>query len=554
MISGGQKRCSCCMHLLEQGDVCSACGYDNQNSQTPPYCLPEGTCLKQRYYTGCVLGEGGFGITYLGWDQTLSIPVAIKEYYPREFVRRNPVRSHSQVNRVDGETCAQQEYQKGMKAFLKEAQTLAQFQSLEGAAVVHDYFTENDTAYIVMEYIDGISVEEYVQKNGQIPAGQIQTMLRPVLDTLEEMHAHHIIHRDVSADNLMITRQGFMKLVDFGAARSTVNRDHTMTVIYKRGFAPEEQYRSKGQTGPWSDVYSVSAVMYYMLSGVMPEEASQRLVSDRTVPLDQMEGVALPKGWSDAIGKGMSVMAADRYQSIRALREALGESGRTACREHWGQERQEERRRKSLAAGEEELSTERIAGELLQAGKEQESRKERQLIREKALRAKRKIYLRIGLVLIVLVAAGAGIAMMRLNGQAQKEGRLPAQTSLAADMPSEQKTQGGTASPEQTTLGITATALPEQMTSIPKTTAEKTSSVTRSPDDKKPSERPDKTTDKASKREEKTTKVSRNRKKKTSATARPNKTEATPKTTKKKTTGQKDKKNVIGSLDTLLGE
>ena len=294
--------------------------------------------------------------------------------------------------------------------------------------------------------------------------------------------------------------------------------------------------------------------MYYMLSGVMPEEASQRLVSDRTVPLDQMEGVALPKGWSDAIGKGMSVMAADRYQSIRALREALGESGRTACREHWGQERQEERRRKSLAAGEEELSTERIAGELLQAGKEQESRKERQLIREKALRAKRKIYLRIGLVLIVLVAAGAGIAMMRLNGQAQKEGRLPAQTSLAADMPSEQKTQGGTASPEQTTLGITATALPEQMTSIPKTTAEKTSSVTRSPDDKKPSERPDKTTDKASKREEKTTKVSRNRKKKTSATARPNKTEATPKTTKKKTTGQKDKKNVIGSLDTLLGE
>ena len=164
--------------------------------------------------------------------------------------------------------------------------------------------------------------------------------------------------------------------------------------------------------------------MYYMLSGVMPEEASQRLVSDRTVPLDQMEGVALPKGWSDAIGKGMSVMAADRYQSIRALREALGESGRTACREHWGQERQEERRRKSLAAGEEELSTERIAGELLQAGKEQESRKERQLIREKALRVKRKIYLRIGLVLIVLVAAGAGIAMMRLNGQAQKEAQI----------------------------------------------------------------------------------------------------------------------------------
>lgn len=570
MIIEGQRRCSCCMHLLEQGDVCSVCRYDNQNSRTPPYCLPEGTCLKERYYTGCILGEGGFGITYLGWDQTLSIPVAVKEYYPKEFVRRRPVSGSFGEKRVDGETYAQQEYQKGMEAFLKEAQTLAQFQALEGAAVVHDYFTENDTAYIVMEYIDGISVEEYVQKNGQMPAEQVRSMLRPVLDTLEEMHAHHIIHRDVSADNLMITRQGSMKLVDFGAARSTVNRDHTMTVMYKRGFAPEEQYRSKGETGPWSDIYSVCAVMYYMLSGVMPEEASQRLVSDRTVPLDQIEGLVLPDGWSVAIRKGMSVMAADRYQSIRELREALGESGRTACREHWGQERQEERRRKSLAAGEEELSTERIAGELLQAGKEQESRKKRQLIWEKALRAKRKIYLRIGLVLIVLVAAGAGVAMMRLNGQAQKEGRLPAQTSLAADMPSEQKTQGGTATalPEQMTPGITAqpaygtlgkttttpTSTAETTASIPKTTAEKTSSVTRSPDDKKPSERPDKTTDKASKREEKTTKVSRNRKKKTSATARPNKTEATPKTTKKKTTGQKDKKNVIGSLDTLLGE
>ena len=99
------------MHLLEQGDVCSVCRYDNQNSRTPPYCLPEGTCLKGRYYTGCILGEGGFGITYLGWDQTLSIPVAVKEYYPKEFVRRRPVGGSFGEKRVDGETYAQQEYQ-----------------------------------------------------------------------------------------------------------------------------------------------------------------------------------------------------------------------------------------------------------------------------------------------------------------------------------------------------------------------------------------------------------------------------------------------------------
>lgn len=428
MTIEGQRRCSCCMHLLEQGDVCSVCRYDNQNSRTPPYCLPEGTCLKERYYTGCILGEGGFGITYLGWDQTLSIPVAVKEYYPKEFVRRRPVSGSFGEKRVDGETYAQQEYQKGMEAFLKEAQTLAQFQALEGAAVVHDYFTENDTAYIVMEYIDGISVEEYVQKNGQMPAEQVRSMLRPVLDTLEEMHAHHIIHRDVSADNLMITRQGSMKLVDFGAARSTVNRDHTMTVMYKRGFAPEEQYRSKGETGPWSDIYSVCAVMYYMLSGVMPEEASQRLVSDRTVPLDQIEGLVLPDGWSVAIRKGMSVMAADRYQSIRELCEALGEKSVVLHNESWGQERQEQRRRRLRPAGEDELSTEHISGELLQVRRENNRQKEQR--QQEVLTAKRKRrYLLIGILAFVLLAAGAGLGLNMRNPSSSVFGGTGKQSS-----------------------------------------------------------------------------------------------------------------------------
>ena len=442
MIIEGQRRCSCCMHLLEQGDVCSVCRYDNQNSRTPPYCLPEGTCLKGRYYTGCILGEGGFGITYLGWDQTLSIPVAVKEYYPKEFVRRRPVSGSFGEKRVDGETYAQQEYQKGMEAFLKEAQTLAQFQALEGAAVVHDYFTENDTAYIVMEYIDGISVEEYVQKNGQMPAEQVRSMLRPVLDTLEEMHAHHIIHRDVSADNLMITRQGSMKLVDFGAARSTVNRDHTMTVMYKRGFAPEEQYRSKGETGPWSDIYSVCAVMYYMLSGVMPEEASQRLVSDRTVPLDQIEGLVLPDGWSEAIRKGMSVMAADRYQSIRELCEALGEKSVVLHNESWGQERQEQRRRRLKPAGEDELSTEHISGELLQVRRENNRQKEQR--QQEVLTAKRKRrYLLIGILAFVLLAAGAGFGLNMRNPSSSVFGGTGKQSSPKNGTHTEMPVQSG---------------------------------------------------------------------------------------------------------------
>ena len=145
------------MRPLKEGEVCSFCGCDNRKLQTPPYCLPPGTCLNHRYYTGLILGEGGFGITYIGWDQTLSIPVAIKEYYPKGIIRRTAADRYAQGAYCYDDSYVQGAYQKGLNAFLQEAKNLAHFNQLDGVAVVRDYFTENDTAYIVMDYIDAVS-------------------------------------------------------------------------------------------------------------------------------------------------------------------------------------------------------------------------------------------------------------------------------------------------------------------------------------------------------------------------------------------------------------
>lgn len=325
MITGKIERCIRCMRPLREGEVCSYCGCDNQKLQTPPYCLTPGTWLNHRYYTGLILGEGGFGITYIGWDQTLSIPVAIKEYYPKGIIRRTAAGQYAQGAYCYDDSYVQGAYQKGLNSFLQEAKNLARFNQLDGVAVVRDYFTENDTAYIVMDYIDGSSVEKYVKDQGRLSAEQVIKMLRPVMDTLQIMHENHMIHRDVSGDNLLVTRKGMAKLVDFGSARRMADSDKTITVMYKRGYAPEEQYRTKGEIGPWTDIYSICVVMYYMISGIMPEEATQRLLADKTVPLAGLDGIEITRKQSDAIEKGMAVLAEDRFTDMGQLLLALGE-------------------------------------------------------------------------------------------------------------------------------------------------------------------------------------------------------------------------------------
>lgn len=402
MITGKIKRCIRCMRPMQDGAVCPFCGCDNQKLQTPPYCLPPGTCLNHRYYTGLILGEGGFGITYIGWDQILSIPVAIKEYYPKGIIRRTAAGQYATGAYCYDDSYVQGAYQKGLNAFLQEAKNLARFNQLDGVAVVRDYFTENDTAYIVMDYIDGSSIEKYIKDQGRISVDQVIRMLRPVMDTLQVMHENHMIHRDVSGDNLLVTRKGLAKLVDFGSARRMADGDKTITVMYKRGYAPEEQYRAKGEIGPWTDIYSICVVMYYMISGIMPEEATQRLLMDKTVPLANLDGIEITQKQSDAIEKGMAVLAEDRFADVGQLLLALGEEPMTDAElrgyimpEEPGNEVEREKGSRKRVPEKTEVTTEMVYQELASSGpnRGREKRKKK---------------------LPVLLAAAAGLGLLAL--------------------------------------------------------------------------------------------------------------------------------------------
>ncbi len=292
-------------------------------NHTNSYCLPSGTLLNQRYTLMKVLGEGGFGITYLGRDEVLQSMIAVKEFYPEALVGRNVTRQE-EGNIYIHNGLSREAYEKSLKAFLQEARNLSQFLGTEGIVQVRDYFQENGTAYIIMEYIDGISIKQYVQKNGPVAYDKVLEMMEPVLRALQNIHKKQIIHRDLSADNIMITEDVKIKLIDFGSARYTTARENrTMTVLFKRGFAAEEQYRQKGNQGTWTDVYGISAAMYYMMAAEMPEESVERVIQDKLVPLADRKDIEIPGYVSDAISKGMAVMAKNRYQTIEELYEGL---------------------------------------------------------------------------------------------------------------------------------------------------------------------------------------------------------------------------------------
>ena len=367
---------------------------DKQN----PRALTVNTVLAGKYLVGPVLGEGGFGITYAGYDLNMETRIAIKEYFPVELVTRDTTRRSAgdggeasdssasgssapgasasggsipfangasvsdnlasasepsaggvsssgggsdRVISLSGEKS--KTYQQGLKKYVDEARNVSQFAGIPGIVSVKDFFYENNTAYIVMEYIEGISLKEYLkQKGGKLSEGESLAILRPVLEALEKVHAVGIVHRDISPDNIMLTfvEEGkagagqsgastiygnisAVKLIDFGAARMTSKNDQkSLTIILKHGYAPEEQYRSHGEQGPWTDVYALCAVLYRMLTGKVPEPAMDRLFSDELKRPEEL-GVKVTPAVSEAIMRGLAVKKEDRIQSVRELTDVL---------------------------------------------------------------------------------------------------------------------------------------------------------------------------------------------------------------------------------------
>ena len=311
--------CYNCMLPIE-GDAasCPHCGKPPRMG-APPHQLKPGTLLRDRYLIGRALGQGGFGITYIGLDTTLDLRVAIKEFYPNGYAYRDHDLTHA-VTVTDSGTAL---FRDGKQKFLREARILARFNEEPGIVSVHDFFEENNTAYIVMEYLDGITLKRFVNAGGNIPFDILLPMMKPLIRALGKVHEQGIIHRDISPDNIVVLPGNFLKLLDFGAARE-IGGDKSLSVMLKPGYAPEEQYRSRGRQGPWTDVYALCATMYYCLTGKRPEESVERAMNPDSGLITPSElGAKITPEQENVILHGMAVRNSERYQSMQELEEAL---------------------------------------------------------------------------------------------------------------------------------------------------------------------------------------------------------------------------------------
>lgn len=282
--------------------------------------LSSGTILSERYRIEHVLGEGGFGITYAGRQIERGQKVAIKEYFPAELASRENADSNQNLHIFRGEK--EIEFEKGRKRFLREAEVLREFQYLDGIVTVMDYFECNHTAYIVMEYIEGITLKQYVRDNGALSFAEIIELLAPVIKSMIQIHKKDLIHRDISPDNLLIGLDNKARLIDFGAANWVKDKNKMQTVILKTGFAPPEQYLATGKQGPWTDVYAFSAMMLFALTGEMPIDSIARLQGDTLQQIDwQKFGV---EEWQiSAIHKGMALKVSERFKNLEEFYTAL---------------------------------------------------------------------------------------------------------------------------------------------------------------------------------------------------------------------------------------
>lgn len=312
------KRCNHCFCEIQgQVNVCPACGYYDGQPAKELYHLFPGTELHSRYIVGQVLGFGGFGITYKAWDSKLETVVAIKEYYPSGL-----------VNRVPGEQKVilfannkSKVYQTGLERFLDEAKNMAKFSTHPNIVNIFEFFEQNNTAYIVMEFLDGTTLSDFLKDNTLDVAGSLE-ITQKICMALKEIHSQGIIHRDVSPDNIFMCMDGSVKLIDFGAARFSANEEQQMTIILKPGYAPPEQYEKISKQGPWTDIYALGATLYRMLTGEKPEESTNRKVNDSLQSPREMNA-EVSENISNTVMKAMAIEQHMRFARVDDFLEGL---------------------------------------------------------------------------------------------------------------------------------------------------------------------------------------------------------------------------------------
>ncbi|MCC8013757.1 MAG: PASTA domain-containing protein, partial [Eubacterium sp.] len=320
------KCLGCMKEHNEKNGVCPYCGYDNNSKPTEAYHMVPGSILEGRYLIGRCVGQGGFGITYIGWDLQLERKIAVKEYFPSDFATR--ALGEQQLTIYNGDAADQ--FGAGLKSFIDEAQRLAKFNGIKGIVDIYDTFITNNTGYIVMEFLSGVSVKDMLKANGTLDYPTAKEIVVEMLYILNEVHKEGIIHRDIAPDNIFITDEGEFKLLDFGAARyASIVNSKSLSVILKPGYAPAEQYRRRGNQGPWTDIYALAATFYKLITGVTPPESMERINGDNLVPPSKL-GVQIPKNDEIILLNALNVMPENRVQNAKEFLDALG--GKRAVR------------------------------------------------------------------------------------------------------------------------------------------------------------------------------------------------------------------------------
>ena len=298
--------------------TCATCGAPLSGDPSSAFSgsLPPGTKLQGGVYSvGRVLGQGGFGITYLGGDIRARRPVAIKEFFPYGSTRRG-----SHVHPFGGLTAA--DYASSRDRFLDEARILAQFDH-PSIVDVYGTFEENSTAYMVMELLRGKTLGQLVEDRGPLPEHEAVDYIRRVGEALEVVHRASLLHRDLKPDNIMRTDAGDVELIDFGTARTfAAGKTGRMTTMVTPGYAPLEQYGQGVRFGPYTDVYALGATLYHILTGQMPAPATDRATGVDVKPPREVNP-AVSKVVSDAVMWAMAMRVDQRPQTVREFVDAL---------------------------------------------------------------------------------------------------------------------------------------------------------------------------------------------------------------------------------------
>lgn len=313
-------RCMKCMkQYSDEYDICPHCGYIRGSEPEEAYQLKSETVLNNRYVIGVAVGIGGFGITYKAWDMQLDKIVAIKEFFPSTLVNRDvdgvSVHLYSQKN--------EDEFDKGLMRFLQEGKQTAKFGNHPNIVNVFDMFQENNTAYLVMEFLDGLSLKDYILLNeGSIDSDTAIDILLSVITALKALHKSKIIHRDISPDNIFICLNKKIKLIDLGASIISNEDEKTKSVVLKPGYAPPEQYRNKSKQGPWTDIYALGATMYFALTGIVPDESVDRVANDELKSPKEINP-DIPDYIDTALMVAMALTPELRFQNVSQFEEAI---------------------------------------------------------------------------------------------------------------------------------------------------------------------------------------------------------------------------------------